>query len=297
VALEAKMFKNVIVGVDQHDGGRDAIALAKRLTEDGGNVTLTHVYFGDVRTWRGSSAAYEAAQRDRALKLLTKAREAADLDAGLRCAGAASVGRGLHVLGEEIGADLIVVGSSRHGLLGRVFLGDDTSAALNGAPCAVAIAPAGYAQEPGLIREIGVGYNESAESEHALAFARKLASELGAKLSAFEAVSLPAFMVSGVLVPVDEVIDDLLAAAHEHVAALEGVEPHAAYGRASEELTLFSASLDLLVVGSRDYGPVGRLFHGSTSHQLARSARCPLLVLTRAVRADAELLAVDQTVV
>ena len=43
-------------------------------------------------------------------------------------------------------------------------------------------------------------------------------------------------------------------------------------------------SLDLLVVGSRGYGPLSRLVHGSTSQQLARSARCPLLVLTRATR-------------
>jgi hypothetical protein len=41
----------------------------------------------------------------------------------------------------------------------------------------------------------------------------------------------------------------------------------------------------LLVVGSRSYGPIGRLVHGSVSQQLARTARCPLLVLTRAARA------------
>ena len=47
---------------------------------------------------------------------------------------------------------------------------------------------------------------------------------------------------------------------------------------------MYSASLDLLIVGSRDYGPIGRLVHGSTSQQLARMARCPLLVLTRSAR-------------
>jgi hypothetical protein len=43
--------------------------------------------------------------------------------------------------------------------------------------------------------------------------------------------------------------------------------------------------VDLLVVGSRGYGPLGRLIHGSTSLQLARSARCPLLVLPKAATA------------
>jgi nucleotide-binding universal stress UspA family protein len=64
-------------------------------------------------------------------------------------------------------------------------------------------------------------------------------------------------------------------------AGLGGVEPHAAYGQPAEELALYSASLDLLIVGAHGYGPVGRLIHGSTSQQLAHTARCPLLVLTR----------------
>ena len=67
----------------------------------------------------------------------------------------------------------------------------------------------------------------------------------------------------------------------ELIAALGDIEAHAAYGDPAEELTLYSASLDLLVLGSRGYGPLGRLVHGSTAHQLANTARCPLLVLAR----------------
>jgi nucleotide-binding universal stress UspA family protein len=102
-----------------------------------------------------------------------------------------AVGRGLHELGEQIGADLLVMGSSRRGLLGRVCLGDDTREALNGAPSAVAVAPAGYSEEMPM-REVGVGYDGSAESEHALGIARKLAGAHKAKLSAFQAIFYPA---------------------------------------------------------------------------------------------------------
>jgi nucleotide-binding universal stress UspA family protein len=288
------MFKNVIVGVDERPGGSDAIAIAKRLAGRDSEVTLAYVYSGDVRTWRGSSAAYDAAERERGAELLAKARDEASIDAQLRCTGAPSAGRGLHMLAEVTGADLLVVGSSHRGLLGRVLLGDDTRAALNGAPCAVAIAPAGYAQDPGVMREIGVAYNASPESEHALEVARKLAAHHGAKLSAFEAVSLPAgYVFAGAAVPLGEIIPGLVKGARERVAALDGVSPHAAYGNPAEELAVYSASLDLLVVGSRGYGPVGRLVHGSTSQQLARSARCPLLVLTRAARAAAAPNAVE----
>jgi nucleotide-binding universal stress UspA family protein len=83
--------------------------------------------------------------------------------------------------------------------------------------------------------------------------------------------------------------------ARDRIAALGDVEPHAAYGDPAEELALYSASLDLLVVGSRDYGPLGRLVHGSTTRKLARVARSPLLVLTRAARkAEAERKAEDR---
>src|SRR3954453_11132818 len=51
-------------------------------------------------------------------------------------------------------------------------------------------------------------------------------------------------------------------------------------------LALYSSSLDLLIVGARGYGPVGRLIHGSTSQQLAHTARCPLLVLARVAHAS-----------
>jgi nucleotide-binding universal stress UspA family protein len=194
------------------------------------------------------------------------------------------VGRGLHELCEVSGADLLVVGSSRRGRLGRVLIADDTSAALNGAACAIAIAPRNYSQQPGMRREIGVGYDGSPESEHALTVARALAVAWAAKLSALEAVSLPSYAVVGPGAA-DDTPQCLVGDAVERIAALGGVEPHAAYGQPAEELALYSASLDLLVVGARGYGPVGRLIHGSTSQQLAHTARCPLLVLTRAVHA------------
>ena len=281
------MFYNVIVGIDGEAGGRDALALGRLLVSKGGRLTLANVYPGDPYVWRGGNPAYNSTSEQDAQARLELTRQEAGIDAELRHRQDASVGRGLHVLAEEAHADLLVVGSSRHGLMARVMIGDDTRAALNGAPCAVAIAPAGYAAEPKAMREIGVGYNGSPESEHALRVARELAAEHRARVSAFEAVSVPTWMAhaSG---GVDATpVSDLVRQARDRIAAL-GVEPHAAYGQPAEELALYSASLDLLVLGSRDYGPLGRLVHGSTSHDLARTARCPLLVLTRAARtADA----------
>ncbi|HET9720981.1 MAG TPA: universal stress protein, partial [Solirubrobacteraceae bacterium] len=132
------------------------------------------------------------------------------------------------------------------------------------------------------IARIGVGYNGSPESEQALAAARALAAELEARLAVLEAVEIPAFAFMAAGMPVtNDLVEDMVDEARRRVSALPGVEPHAAYGRPCEELAQFSASVDLLVVGSRGYGPRGRLVHGSTTSVLAGTARCPLMVLTR----------------
>jgi nucleotide-binding universal stress UspA family protein len=275
------VFRNVIVGVDGQAGGRDAIALARDLVLTGGKLTLAHVYLGGPRFMRGVSGAFNEADRERSVALLEAAREQADVDAARLSVGSSSVGRGLHELAEHQNADLLVVGSCRRGLIGRVCAGNDTDDELNGAPCAVAVAPAGHADQSSVYREIGVAYNRSPESEQALTVARQIAAERGAKVSAFEAVSIPSYFFSSATGAVAESIPSYVAEARSQIAALGDVEPRAAYGIVADELTLYSASLDLLVVGSRGYGPIGRLVHGSTSRQLARTARCPLLVLTR----------------
>ena len=53
-----------------------------------------------------------------------------------------------------------------------------------------------------------------------------------------------------------------------------------------EELAAFGDDVDILVVGSRSYGPVRRMMLGSTSDYLERHARCSLVVLPRAAGAE-----------
>ena len=239
------MFKQIVVGVDGHEGGRDAIALAKHLRARDGELTLAHVLAHDGHGYRGPSASYEAAGWASAAELLEKVRDEAGVDAHLRWQVSGSVG----------------------------------------APCAIAIAPTCYSRAAGAMRAIGVGYNASPESRRALELARRIAAGTGARLSAFEAVSIPAIAFEVGVLPVSDMVRAQVNEAMERISALGGVEAHVAYGDAAEELALYSASLDLLVVGSRGYGPIGRLIHGSTSRKLTHMARCPLLVLPRSARA------------
>ena len=151
------------------------------------------------------------------------------------------VGRALHRLARKESAELLVVGSSHRGPAGHTMLGGQTLAALNGSSCAVAIAPRGYGLAEPVVRAVGVGDAGTAESELALQTARELAER--------------------------------------HEAALEVCA--VTDGDPAEELATMAEHLDLLVLGSRAYGPAGRLLSGSTSTQLARRAACPLLVVPR----------------
>ena len=275
------MFNKVVVGVDEHQGGRDAVTLAKQLAAPAGEVTLAHIHAAHTEPSIRGYDDEQAAEIRRSREILKAASAGADIDARLWSTGAESVGRGLHELVETSNADLLVLGSTRRGFLARVLVGDDTHAALNGASCAVAIAPAGYAKRAARIQQIGVGYDGSPDSERAIAVARELSAELAASLGAMQVVFFPAYLFSGPVAADSTSIAELVDDARHRVSSLGNVDPHGAYGHPAEELAIWSESLDLLIVGSRGYGPLGRLVHGSTSHELARRARCPLLVLPR----------------
>jgi nucleotide-binding universal stress UspA family protein len=272
------MFKNVLVGVDGGPNGRGAIALAARLTDAETKLTLAHV---------SSATGVQAETREASEKLLERERDACDADVEILSIRSHSPGQGLHEQAERQGAELLVVGSCSHGAFGRVMLGDDTRGALNGASCAVAIASLGYAQHPDSIANIGVGYNGSRESKAALATARQLAGRTGATVHAVEVVSLSTYAYTGLISPgIGDSIDVMLKEATNRLKGLHDVEARAVYGIPGEELAAFSEELDLLVIGSRSYGPVGRLVHGSTSDYLQRHGRCSLLVLPRVTSTD-----------
>jgi len=156
------MFENVLIGVDGRRGGRDAIALARRLGGPGATFTLAHVDTGPRSRW-GHHIAEERIF-DRSASMLAAERERAAIPAAIVCVAGIAPARGLHDLARERAADLIVVGSSRHALLGRILLGDDARASLAGAPCAIAIAPHGYAESLMPLDEIGTGDHGSPEA-------------------------------------------------------------------------------------------------------------------------------------
>src|SRR5271155_4586283 len=150
------MFENVLVGVDGRSYGRDAIALATRLAGSGAKLTLAHVRPGEFHPLTAGVPGVLEQEREESLALPESERAEAAVKAELGSVAAASPGAGLRRQGEAQGAALLVVGSCSRSAFGRAMLGDDTRAALNGAPCAVAVASHGSAEHHTAISNIGV---------------------------------------------------------------------------------------------------------------------------------------------
>jgi nucleotide-binding universal stress UspA family protein len=271
------MFRTIVIGLRDVQTGRDAIALAREVRVAGDAVTLLHVQVVTGRPAPDSGAVIDAAKRLTALDRLMQLAGEFAIDAEVACIEARSVRDGLHDFARSQNADLLVVRTSHLDELGRDFVGDNTKRVLEDAPCAVAVAPAGYFARARAITRIGVAYGGSAGSEQALALARTLAAERGAELSAFEAVSTPLYAHDPANVAGEW--GQRAAAARQRIAALGGLEPDARTGDPVEELGRYERSVDLLVIGAHKYGPIDQLLGGSTSQQLADDASVPLLVL------------------
>jgi len=127
-----------------------------------------------------------------------------------------------------------------------------------------------------------VAYDRSPESEAALTAARELAAPTRATLHALQVVPIRSYSYGALAAgAVQQSLDFLLGQAESGLAELPDVQGRAVYGVTGEELAAFGDDVDILVVGSRSYGPVRRMMLGSTSDYLERHARCSLVVLPR----------------
>jgi nucleotide-binding universal stress UspA family protein len=135
-----------------------------------------------------------------------------------------------------------------------------------------------------------VAYNGTIEADAALTVARDLAARYGAKIRAMTVIPVSGGVGYWEAFAPDwpAATDGAEKAADDRLRSLDDVDGSIAVGIPSEALAAFGAEVDLLVVGSRSYGPIRRMILGSTSEHLARVARCPLLVLPRPVVARHE---------
>ncbi|MEA2179108.1 MAG: hypothetical protein QOG77_2405, partial [Solirubrobacteraceae bacterium] len=151
------MFNTIVVGVDGREGGYDALRLAAELSSaDGADVVALRVIPWDHRPALSSALTTECGEIVLALE-----RELADRGIAARghVVGDTSPARALHHIAEREQADLIVVGSTHRGRVGRVLVGDVATGTLHGSPCPVAVAPSGFIGRSGTLQRIGVGFD------------------------------------------------------------------------------------------------------------------------------------------
>jgi nucleotide-binding universal stress UspA family protein len=200
---------------------------------------------------------------------------------------ATSPGRGLHRIADELDADLIVIGSPHRGPLGRVVAGDSARAVIQGAARPVLVARQSAAT-PFAGQTVGVGYDGSPESRAALAWAGRFALAVGATVHVVCAAESPqgfspsiSYGINWVaLAPDRHGYAETIGA--EAVAELgNGATGEAVVGVAREELVRVSEHMDLLVLGSRGYGPVRRALLGGSADRIVHAAACPVIVVPR----------------
>lgn len=241
------LYKNVVAGYEDNERGEDARVLAERIVaRDGGELKVVHVEKGSPADTLGA-------------------------------------------LAERGDADLIVLGSTHRAHIGSVSPGSIAEHLLQGARCRLVIAPKGYAQKDhsgDRLRVLAVGYDGMAESQAALEEGAKLCLKFGGSMKVVGvATPVPAIGAAAAAQAGPEAGPDFQTRLHEAVAALPPevrALPVLEKGNPVDKLLEFSeVGIDLLVLGSRGFGPVMRLLIGSVSSRVIRGAPCPVMVVPR----------------
>jgi nucleotide-binding universal stress UspA family protein len=260
------MYSRIVVAYTVTGEGRDALALAGQLAAaDDSRIVVAHA-IASPRTTRKTRGALADVRTRVAL-----GREAIEEVLG---PDAPAVYRPLvdrpypgtvHTVARRIGAGLIVAGQSRLGPIARALVGGGVpiEPLVAGAPCPVAIAPAGQQFRTDLpLGRIAVPCDGSLEAERALPFATAIAEEAGCalRLVAFDRGDRAA--AEGVAERIDTSVP-------VEVVALHGDPARNLLGQHGE-------GADALVVGCPDPSTAGGVPGGAVWSRVLRHATCPV---------------------
>ena len=280
----------IAVGVGDNPEAFDAMVLAATLARLTAAELMPVTVYPDLpapvlrRTGRGRTEA-EALLRKLNAFMARGSRPVVEADCSVPHALARVVSR------EH--PDLLVVGSSRHAPRGRVRIGRYTRQLLGEAKCSLAVAPRGLCSEGQMrLAVIGVGFDGTPEAEQAVRHAGSLARASRARLRVRAVVEdrLPYVGWTPVRPYVQGMWDEVIAPeveslriAAQREASATGADftLEAGFGDPPGELIALSEEVDLLVIGSRRWGPAVRVLLGSAGETLMHNAGCSVMVVPR----------------
>lgn len=269
----------IVTGYEDTPGGHDALVLGAQLSRlTGLAAVVATVYPTDARGLAAvaNDPRWLPRARKVALARFARAREFVGDNWGSESPEFVALGPGpvasvLTDYADEVGAAVLVVGSTGHGLLGRIAPGNTVQRLLPTSRCPVAIAPRGYRHTVGGgILSVAVAYDGSAEADRAAAVAVHLASRTGAVLRCVA------------VAPAAEEEAAARALAHKGLSTVP-VEIDAladvVVGPVARMLADLPERPDVLVIGSRGYRFMRRLLLGGVAGALMRSAHYPVVIV------------------
>jgi nucleotide-binding universal stress UspA family protein len=269
----------IVTGYEDTPGGHDALVLGAQLSRLTGLASVvTTVYPSDARglaavaqdpRWAPKARKVAQARFARARELIGDGWGSTEPE--FAALGPGSVATVLTDYADEVGAVALVVGSTGHGLLGRLSPGRTVQRLLPMARCPVAIAPRGYRHiSSTAMTSIAVAYDGTPESDRAAIFAVHLASRTGAALRFVTVAATPEGETAAKATAYKGI-----AAAPVEIDALVDV----LVGPPAQLLADLPERADLLVLGSRGYRFMRRVLLGGVAGVLVRTARYPVVIV------------------
>jgi nucleotide-binding universal stress UspA family protein len=293
------MTPPILVAVDPRRDDPAPLALGLRLARLLDARLLLAAVYPTHRADRVHPELAEALHAD-ALNALRRARDQLNDAPGptpevrLLAAGSESPARALHEIAESEHASALVLGSSDRSQVGRVSPGAVTDRVIHGAPCAVAVAPRGLSLEAAAepLSRVGAAYVDAPDGQAALDTAAAIARAAAAHLRVLVVMrppdtyvratpGIPTFDHEGTRrEDAERELQHGLEASGDASASGEVLD-----GDTAAALAAAASGYDLLVCGSRGFGPLRTVILGGTSHSLVRQAACPVLVVPRGTAA------------
>jgi nucleotide-binding universal stress UspA family protein len=289
----------IIAGFSSSRQGVAPLNLATQLARTSGEKIIAAVVVerplpAGVDPLEDEYRGYVAAQATASLERVV-AQISGDFDISVVTHHATSVPNGLMELVAEHSADLVVVGSSSSGLLGRIALGTVTERLVYTSKVPVAIAPRGYPSSPAPVRRLTAAYRDGADAAELIATSAELAKQWGARLRIASFTVRPFTMFGGsiersaeelvvqqwarrttdaVIKQLDDVrttvavpdVDVVIGTGNEWREAVDDIawEPG-----------------DVLLLGSGAAGPLAQVFLGTAASKILRHAPVPVMIVPR----------------